>query len=411
MADKNKNVLVVAYACEPNKTSEPGVGWNFSKEVSKLYNTIVLTRSNNQINIETQAKDEREFIYYDLPKIFKIIKKRFPLGTQLYYLCWQWGAYTFAKKHLKNNEKNVDIVHHMTFGTSWITPPSFMFKTQKFIWGPIGGGDFIPMPFLKEVSLKSFIQESIYYLVNQGAKLSPFAYKLRHSAKAVIFRTKSSYDAFGSNNIKNLDVISETASSDIVIKEPKVHSSFINAMCVGRLTYWKGFIYAVKGFHRYLENGGKGKLEILGDGPELKVIRDYVDKHNLDNEIILRGFVDNSVVKESMKKSNVLMHPSFRDGGSWAIMEGMTYGLPVICLDTSGPKDMVTSKCGALLKLENPDQLIEDISNALDRFSSDDLYYLELSKNAQNRIANEYTWEKRGKEISKVYENVLNEDS
>ena len=28
-----KNVLIIAYACEPGKTSEPGVGWNFSKEI------------------------------------------------------------------------------------------------------------------------------------------------------------------------------------------------------------------------------------------------------------------------------------------------------------------------------------------------------------------------------------------
>ena len=41
-------ILVSAYACEPNKGSEPGVGWNFVKELAKKHNTIVLTRKNNK---------------------------------------------------------------------------------------------------------------------------------------------------------------------------------------------------------------------------------------------------------------------------------------------------------------------------------------------------------------------------
>ena len=34
----NKKVLIIAYACEPHQTSEPGVGWNFSSEISNFVN-------------------------------------------------------------------------------------------------------------------------------------------------------------------------------------------------------------------------------------------------------------------------------------------------------------------------------------------------------------------------------------
>ena len=79
------NVLMVAYACEPHKTSEPGVGWNFSREISRFYNLTVLTRLNNKSIIESTNQQQVNFIYYDLPSFFLSLKNKIPLGTQLYF--------------------------------------------------------------------------------------------------------------------------------------------------------------------------------------------------------------------------------------------------------------------------------------------------------------------------------------
>ena len=46
---KNRiRVLISAYACEPNKGSEPGVGWNWALQMAKLNEVYVITRSNNR---------------------------------------------------------------------------------------------------------------------------------------------------------------------------------------------------------------------------------------------------------------------------------------------------------------------------------------------------------------------------
>jgi glycosyltransferase involved in cell wall biosynthesis len=400
-----KNVLIIAYACEPNKTSEPGVGWNLSKEISKFSNTTILTRENNKVNIETikDTSDKRIFIYYDLPNFFKILKKKMPLGTQLYYLCWQWGAYRYASKQ----SIKIDIVHHLTFGTSWISPPSFMLK-KKFIWGPIGGGDFIPSSFLKQMNMKSILQESLYYSLNKLSRLSPFSYFIKKTASAIIFRTTSAKEVYSNSKSKILPIISETATNDLEEQGIKVHTNYIHALCIGRMTYWKGFIHAVRGFHDFLNNGGKGKLELLGNGPELERISQYVKSNNLEEHILMHGFVDATTVKEKLNKANILLHPSFRDGGSWSIMEAMSYGLPVICLNTSGPKDMVTEKCGLLIDMLTPSQVDKDIGNGLLHLSADLKQFEMLSKNAQNRIKTQYNWTIRGKEIKRVYERVIN---
>ena len=54
-------VLLSAYACEPNKGSEPGVGWNWAIEIARLGHKVwVLTRANNQPSIDSER--------FNLPK-------------------------------------------------------------------------------------------------------------------------------------------------------------------------------------------------------------------------------------------------------------------------------------------------------------------------------------------------------
>lgn len=404
MNPKRINVLIVAYACEPNKTSEPGVGWNFSQEVSAFSNLTVLTRLNNKNDIEKANPRHISFIYYDLPAIFLYLKKRIPLGTQLYFFLWQFGAYFKLSRYFKSNP--IDLLHHLNFSIRW-NPPPFFLVNKPIVWGPIGGADFIPFHFLKKMSVRAFFNESLYFFINFLSKLSSYFYS--KNLKAIVLRTNSSLKLFKKEKFRSVSVISETASKEIehISFEKKSLNGELYAVCIGRLNYWKGFFMAVKGFHLFLESGGKGKLEIYGEGSEQKKITEYIDKNSLNDNIIIKGFVSNNIIKEVLLKANVLLHPSFREGGSWSIMEAMSYGLPVVCLDTSGPKDMVTEDCGILISLTSNDSVVQDIGNSLIRLLNDNEYYYTLSINAHNRIKKQYTWKKRGQQIKAVYNTIL----
>jgi len=401
---KRKKILIIAYACEPNKTSEPGVGWNLGNHISKTYNTTILTRANNRSSIELEKESNIVFLYYDLPSFFTFLKKKLPLGTQLYYILWQWGAYFFAAKQIRNNSLAIDLVHHLNFAISWVSPPNYLLK-KPFVWGPIGGGDTVPMRFLKKMRIKAILQELVYISINQISRISIFSFFTRKNANVVLFRTQSSENAFPKRKNTIYQTISETAMTSINHNfKVKNYDKNIKAMCVGRMSYWKGYIYAVKGFHNFLKAGGTGTLELFGEGNERDSIKRYINTHNLGNSIFIRGFVNNIEIKRKMVESNVLIHPSFREGGSWSIMEAMSYGLPVICLDTSGPKDMVTKKCGMLISLKSTQSISEQISDGLLELSGNKEMYLELSSNAQKRILKEYTWNRRREQISQVYE-------
>src|SRR5258707_12973178 len=88
-------VLISAYACEPNKGSEPEVGWQLALHMAKFHDITVLTRANNQANIEKGLSEHigphPNFLYYDLPKWVLTLKRR-GLPVALYYFFWQMGV-------------------------------------------------------------------------------------------------------------------------------------------------------------------------------------------------------------------------------------------------------------------------------------------------------------------------------
>ena len=51
---KRLRVLISAYACEPSKGSEPGMGWNVAREMAEYHDIWVLTRANNRAPIEAE---------------------------------------------------------------------------------------------------------------------------------------------------------------------------------------------------------------------------------------------------------------------------------------------------------------------------------------------------------------------
>ena len=137
-------VLLSAYACEPGKGSEPGVGWNWVTQLARHEDVWVLTRSNNRGAIEqalrSEPMDRARFVYLDLPRWLRFWKKG-SRGIRLYYYLWQFGAYLRARKLHRNI--GFDVAHHVTFVKYWM-PSLLSLLPIPLVWGPVGGGNQCP---------------------------------------------------------------------------------------------------------------------------------------------------------------------------------------------------------------------------------------------------------------------------
>jgi hypothetical protein len=147
-------VLLSAYACEPGKGSEPGVGWNMAQALARHHEIWVLTRANNRLAIERElarvARPTLHFAYYDLPVWARWWKRR-TRGVQLYYYLWQIGVYRVAQR--LHRAIGFDLIHHATFGKYWV-PSVLSLLPVPFVWGPVGGAESAPKAFWGHFSLR-----------------------------------------------------------------------------------------------------------------------------------------------------------------------------------------------------------------------------------------------------------------
>ena len=431
-------VFVIAFACEPNRTSEPGVGWNIVGELAKRHELTVLTRCNNRKDIEayiaanpTASHGKIHWEYYDLAEWFHQLKKKLPCGIQLYQELWQRGA---AKKY-KDEFKKYDIVHHLTFGSIFFTPWAAKYS-DSFVWGPIGGASgAMEDAFLKNESVKSRISEIFYRLVAwYSFHPAPWATGLRRKCRAILFRTSELAAAAKLEPGQITAVIPETAYvGKVVPRQYKTDRHPLKIMSVGRLIPLKGVKYTIQAFAKFVESGGEGELHIYGDGPlrsELESLategcgfntetqshretsassaplRLCVKKLNGGSAITFHGNVPNSEILAALDSADVLIHSSFREGGSWTILEAMAHGVPVICQDRAGMKDMVTGKCGTKVVATTPESLVNGLVDALIEYYQDPETIQNRGRAGQERVKRNYSWGSAVLSIERIYEKV-----
>ncbi|MER3439253.1 MAG: glycosyl transferase family 1, partial [Chloroflexota bacterium] len=179
-------VLMACYACEPGKGSEPGVGWNWALQAAKVAEVWVLTRANNRPAIEAalacNAVPNLHFVYHDLPGCARFWK-RGQRGVYLYYLLWQLAAVPVLRR--LHQEIHFDLGHQVTFVSFRIFSPLALVGFP-YIWGPLAGGDRIPVSFLPALGAKAMIRELVRELSNRLIRVDPLVRLTARNARLIL---------------------------------------------------------------------------------------------------------------------------------------------------------------------------------------------------------------------------------
>jgi glycosyltransferase involved in cell wall biosynthesis len=125
------------------------------------------------------------------------------------------------------------------------------------------------------------------------------------------------------------------------IQNVTVNDLNYNIVYVGRLVDGKGIEHLINAVRSIKK---EFSLRIIGDGPIFLRLVKLVRKLDLGNKITFLHSVPNSVVREILRNSDLLVLPSnSKDGWGAVINEALMEGCPVICSDN----------CGAIVLLNN----------------------------------------------------------
>lgn len=118
---------------------------------------------------------------------------------------------------------------------------------------------------------------------------------------------------------------------------------------VGNLIPRKGlalFISALGKLFKY-----NWQFDIIGDGPQKSKLLSIVSKRNFKEKIRFLGVMKNEQIKQSLSNYDLLVLPSYHDGWGAVINESLMSGIPVLCSDKCGAKDLIiNSKRGWVFK-------------------------------------------------------------
>lgn len=400
-------VLISAYACEPHKGSEPGVGWNWTKQIAKFAEVWVITRANNREVIEEELKKNPEpnihFIYVDLPKWMRFWKKG-QRGVHLYYYLWQFAIYFKARRLAKKIK--FDIAHHITFVNDWMFS-GLSFLNIPFVWGPIGSNLPVSHEFLP--GMQHYIFDRIKHLFRLLVRFfSPLFLLTLFKSKKIILISKNQLQLYPFKYTKATKIVIQQANA-VEIQNKQIsykQRSNLTIYSAGSLIPIKGFHLALCAISRICLNLMTMKYIISGSGTLKKYLESLAEKMNLKNSVIFTGNIERDKVIDFMQQSDIFLFPSF-EGGGMVVLEAMACGLPVVCLDYGGPGEMVTDKCGIKVKPITFEQTVTDLTEALLKLAIDPELRRKMGEAGRKRVTEYYTWEKKEEFIKKVYEDVL----
>lgn len=260
------------------------------------------------------------------------------------------------------------IGHVITFHDVWHRAP-FKASQGKIFNHVIAVSEFMRQNFIKEFAADPSIVLTIHNGVDEG-------------------------------KFKNNEMLKSAADS--LRRELAVNPAEILITFVGRVTRAKGCFDLVEATRKLHNAGVAFKCLVVGNGPNIGVLRDYIREQEMDRRIILAGYRDDIPVV--MTASDIFVLPSHREALGLSVIEAMRAGKPVVAAAVGGvPEIIINGQTGLLVEPGNVDQL----AVALRRLAEDAALRREMGERGCRVAREKFTVNKMVEATEEYYRLVL----
>jgi glycosyltransferase involved in cell wall biosynthesis len=120
-------------------------------------------------------------------------------------------------------------------------------------------------------------------------------------------------------------------------------------LTVGRISPEKGHVGLIQAFAAAIERGLDAELRLVGDGPDLEVVKREIQARGMGARVSMPGRVAEERVLEEMADADFFVMTSFMEGLPVVLMEALALELPVIAPCVAGIPELVVHRETGLL--------------------------------------------------------------
>ena len=167
-----------------------------------------------------------------------------------------------------------------------------------------------------------------------------------------------------------------------------------------------------KNIHLVIEAMGSIKnldinLKIIGEGGEFERLENIITDLKIQNRVKMIGKVENNLISEFLKTSNLFIQASDYEGLPHSILEAINYEVPILSTEVGGCKDLLDNGDRGFIisSPQNKQQIAEKIDYIYEN------YDIALTKAvaAKKYIQNKYNFSTQAKIYTEVFEKIMKE--
>ena len=163
----------------------------------------------------------------------------------------------------------------------------------------------------------------------------------------------------------------------------RAHADNVNFLFMGRLGERKGAFDLLQSFARLKpESRRRSSLTLAGDG-QIEEAQALARDLNIADRVTFAGWVDAEARNHLLAAANVFILPSYNEGVPMAILEAMSWALPIISTPVGGIPEVVVPEENGLLSTPGN---IEEISAAMERLVADEAFRIQCGVNAREKV-------------------------
>lgn len=412
--------LLIAEAANPEWVSVPLEGWSHSRAIMGLTDAHLVTQIRNRDAIVRAGLIEgRDFTAIDseavarrMHRLTAFLRGRsgvsWTTATALNAVSYPYFEHlvwrTFERR-IRSGE--FGLVHRIT-PLSPTTPSGIAARCASagvpFVMGPLNGG----VPWPKGFDQARRREKEWLSYVRDGYKLLPGYHATRQNAAAILIGSRDTWNQMPRSYYHKCFYVAENAIDPSRFQKRRCRKAAlpIRGVFIGRLVPYKGADMLLEAALPLLKDG-RMTLDIVGDGPQMPKLREFVAREDLASSVTLAGWVKHEKVQDRLVEADVLTFPSIREFGGAVALEAMAVGVVPVVTRYGGLGELVSDKTGFLIEMGSRAQIIGRLRETLEALAANPALIDQKADAAYRRAHEQFSWDAKARHTVAVYDWVL----